>query len=221
MGRTACDEPAGRLRTAYFRKVAPDGHPRAEDPEPEAGAEDDQRQVAGRGEPSCSGSTSKKPTMKLADRIGAEREQPTRVISAPSSPTSAPSKMNGQRMNASEAPTSRMISISSARATTASRIVLTMMNSTIDADQGEHDEPAGPQQVRDRHDPVDERLDLLHPLDRRVGPEELDDVAEDLGVLELDLDRAGQRVRVEELREVLAALLAEALLEPAEGLAAS
>ena len=34
-------------------------------------------------------------------------------------------------MNASDAPTSRMISISSARATTASRIVLTMMNSTI------------------------------------------------------------------------------------------
>ncbi len=34
-------------------------------------------------------------------------------------------------MNASDAPTRRMISISSARATTASRIVLTMMNSTI------------------------------------------------------------------------------------------
>ena len=50
---------------------------------------------------------------------------------APISPTIAPSKMNGQRMNASDAPTSRMISISSARATTASRIVLTMMNSTM------------------------------------------------------------------------------------------
>ena len=34
-------------------------------------------------------------------------------------------------MNASDAPTRRMISISSARATTASRIVFTMMNSTI------------------------------------------------------------------------------------------
>ena len=54
-----------------------------------------------------------------------------RVMSAPSRPTSAPSNTNGQRMNASDAPTSRMISISSARATTASRIVLTMMNSTI------------------------------------------------------------------------------------------
>ena len=39
--------------------------------------------------------------------------------------------MNGQRMNASDAPTSRMISISSARAKTASRIVLTMMNSAM------------------------------------------------------------------------------------------
>ena len=52
-------------------------------------------------------------------------------MTAPSRPTSAPSNTNGQRMNASDAPTRRMISISSARATTASRIVLTMMNSTI------------------------------------------------------------------------------------------
>ena len=55
-------------------------------------------------------------------------------MSAPRSPTRAPSNTNGQRMNASDAPTSRMISISSARATTASRIVLTMMNSTITPD---------------------------------------------------------------------------------------
>ena len=53
------------------------------------------------------------------------------MISAPSRPTRAPSNTNGQRMNASDAPTSRMISISSARATTARRIVLTMMNSTM------------------------------------------------------------------------------------------
>ena len=52
-------------------------------------------------------------------------------MSAPSSPTNAPSNTNGQRMKASEAPTSRMISISSARATTASRMVLTMMNSAM------------------------------------------------------------------------------------------
>ncbi len=53
-----------------------------------------------------------------------------RAAAAPRRPTRAPSKMNGQRMNASEAPTRRMISISSRRATTASRIVFTMMNST-------------------------------------------------------------------------------------------
>ena len=55
------------------------------------------------------------------------------MSAAPRSPTIAPSKTNGQRMNASDAPTSRMISISSARATTASRIVFTMMNSTMNA----------------------------------------------------------------------------------------
>ena len=49
-------------------------------------------------------------------------------MAAPRKPTNAPSKTNGQRMNASDAPTSRMISISSARATTARRIVFTMMN---------------------------------------------------------------------------------------------
>ena len=52
------------------------------------------------------------------------------VTPAPRRPTKAPSKMNGQRMNASDAPTRRMISISSRRATTASRIVFTMMKST-------------------------------------------------------------------------------------------
>ena len=69
------------------------------------------------------------------------------MSSAPSSPTSAPSNTNGQRMNASDAPTRRMISISSARATTASRIVLTMMNSTITPDDRDHDDPRGPDEA--------------------------------------------------------------------------
>ena len=54
-----------------------------------------------------------------------------RVTAAPMSPTSRPSKMNGQRMNGSEAPTRRMISISWARDMTAMRMVLTTMSSTV------------------------------------------------------------------------------------------
>jgi hypothetical protein len=53
------------------------------------------------------------------------------VSSDPSSPTNAPSNTNGQRMNASDAPTRRMTSISSARARTARRMVLMMMNKAI------------------------------------------------------------------------------------------
>ena len=94
-----------------------------------------------------------------AQRVG-HGEQDSSVTAAPSRPTRAPSKMNGQRMNASEAPTRRMISISSARATTASRIVLTMMNRTISADQDEQDQAAGPQDVGDGQHPVDQVLDL-------------------------------------------------------------
>src|SRR5207248_11787190 len=51
------------------------------------------------------------------------------AATAPSVPTSIPSSTNGQRTNQSVAPTSFMISISSRRACTAIRIVLTMTNS--------------------------------------------------------------------------------------------
>src|SRR5207244_5299682 len=51
------------------------------------------------------------------------------ATTAPSVPTSIPSRMNGQRTKASDAPTSCMISISSRRACTAMRIVLTITNS--------------------------------------------------------------------------------------------
>ena len=61
----------------------------------------------------------------------APRASSPSVINAPSRPTKAPSKTNGQRMKASEAPTRRMISISSPRATTARRMVFTMMKSAM------------------------------------------------------------------------------------------
>ena len=53
------------------------------------------------------------------------------VMSAPTSPQRIPSRMNGQRMNESEAPTSRMISISPARLKTAMRIVLMIRKRTV------------------------------------------------------------------------------------------
>ncbi len=80
--------------------------------------------------PTRIGRTRKKSNMNALSGSASAVMTPS-AMSAPSMPMRAPSRTNGQRMNASEAPTSRMISISSARATTARRIVLMMMNSTI------------------------------------------------------------------------------------------
>src|SRR6266542_4541229 len=55
------------------------------------------------------------------------------ATTAPSVPTSMPSRMNGQRTKASDAPTSCMISISSRRACTAIRIVFTITNSATNS----------------------------------------------------------------------------------------
>jgi hypothetical protein len=53
-----------------------------------------------------------------------------------------PSTMNGQRMNASLAPTNRMISISLLREKTAIRIVFTIMNTTVRPTRSMADRPA-------------------------------------------------------------------------------
>ena len=91
---------------------------------------------------------------------------------APRNPTKAPSKTNGQRMNASDAPTRRMISISSARAKTARRIVLTMMNSAMTPTDEEQDRPGRAQDVRDGEDALDEVLDVDHVANGRVLAQE-------------------------------------------------
>ena len=94
-------------------------------------------------------------------------------MSAPSSPTKAPSKTNGQRMNASDAPTSRMISISSARAKTASRIVLTMMNSAMTPTTSSTTVPAVRRMSVTVSTRVDEVLDVDDVADDRVIAERL------------------------------------------------
>ena len=162
------DGPAdGRLAD----QVRPDGHPRAEDAEPEAGPADQDDELLGE-RPEAQRQDLEEADHEAADRLGGDPQQDASVSAAPSRPTIAPSNTNGQRMNASDAPTRRMISISSARATTASRIVFTMMNSTMNADDDEDHRAGGPQDVRHGHDLVGESAAVLDLLDDRLlGPE--------------------------------------------------
>ena len=90
------------------------------------------------------------------------------VTAAPMSPTSRPSKMNGQRMKASEAPTRRMISISSARAMTAMRMVLTTMKRTVSPTMSTMPSADRAQDAGDGHQGVDDPLRLEH-LGRRAA----------------------------------------------------
>ena len=125
---------------------------------------------------------------------------------APSSPTNAPSNTNGQRMNASDAPTRRMTSISSARARTASRIVLMMMNRAMIPTMTSTTVPA----VRRMLVTVSTRSTrssmLIDVADARIGAQGVADDP-DLGrVDQLDLEAGIQRVRVEVAGQVLAAL---------------
>ena len=121
--------------------------------------------------------------------------------------------MNGQRTNASEAPTRRMISISLARATTASRIVFTTMNSTVI--------PTAPS----RMSPI-VRMTVVTASRRSttsatgmtwsttdVPAQGLDHVGRLLGVGQADVEAGLERVRVEVLHEVLVADLLLALRE--------
>ena len=118
-------------------------------------------------------------------------------------------------MNASDAPTRRMISISSARATTASRIVFTMMNSTITPTIARIATPA------DRTTLVtvvtrSTSASMLSTLRTTGSPRSASATApRPDGEVELHVDAGVERVRLEVPREVLAALrllrLAEAL----------
>src|SRR6266545_2285853 len=82
--------------------------------------------------PSEIGSVTRKSS--IAPVTGPEAAKTTEsATTAPSAPTSMPSRMNGQRTNASDAPTSCMISISSRRACTAMRMVFTITNSATNS----------------------------------------------------------------------------------------
>ena len=141
---------------------------------------------------------------EAAQRIGRRREDAERDRRA-EEPDEAPSKTNGQRMNASDAPTRRMISISSARATTARRIVLTMMNSAMMPTTTSSDRPRRPQDVRDGQDPLDQLLDVDDVADdARRGRSITDD--RDRRRSQLDLEARVERVAVEVPGQVLAAL---------------
>ena len=165
-------------------------------------------------EPTSSGRTRKNSTMKPLSGSAAAASTAS-VIAAPRNPTNAPSKTNGQRMNASEAPTRRMISISSARAKTARRIVLTMMNRAMTPTTRRRTVPAVRRMFGDGQDPLDEVLDVDDVADDRVLAQGVADVRTRGRVDELDLEAGVERVAVEVLGQVLAALrlhrVAEAL----------
>ena len=83
--------------------------------------------------------------------------------------------MNGHRMKASDAPTSRMISISSARDVTASRIVFTMMKSTVSPTRTRTTIPAVRMTVVTVMTRSTSCCDLLDPVDPRRRLEQRDD----------------------------------------------
>ena len=80
------------------------------------------------------------------------------MITAPSKPTKAPSKTNGQRMNASDAPTRRMISISSAAGHDGQADRVDDDEQHDDPDDDQHDRARGPQDVGDGQHAFDEVL---------------------------------------------------------------
>ena len=109
-------------------------------------------------------------------------------------------------MNASDAPTRRMTSISSARARTASRIVLMMMNSAMTPTMTQDDRAGRPQDVGDGQDALDEVLDVDDVADARVAAQRVADDPDLRRVDHLDLEARVQRVGVEVAGQVLAAL---------------
>ena len=123
-------------------------------------------------------------------------------------------------MNASDAPTSRMISISSDRATTASRIVLTMMNSTITPTIADHHDPRGAHEGRDREHAIDQGLDVEHVADQRVVAQGGGDGVEVRRAAELHVDARVERVRLERGGQVRPALGRLRRLEPRQRLVA-